>query len=66
MIMCITCNKRNIENDLLFQGETTEGPSIEELVNNESVDNLTYMGWINSDNMDEKVQIDRKTPVPFQ
>lgn len=51
---------------LLFQGETTEGPSIEELVNNESVDNLTYMGWINADNMDEKVQIDRKTPVLFQ
>lgn len=46
-----------------FQGETTEGPSIEELVNNESVDILTYMGWINPDNMDEKVQVDRKTRI---
>lgn len=58
-------NLKKFDNDLLFQGEITEGPSIDELVNNESVDNLTYMGWINADNMDEKVQIDRKTPVPF-
>lgn len=59
--MCI--NLKILENDLFFQGETTEGPSIEELVNNESVDILTYMGWINPDNMDEKVQVDRKTRI---
>lgn len=59
--MCI--NLKILENDLFFQGETTEGPSIEELVNNESVDILTYMGWINPDNMDEKVQVDRKTHI---
>lgn len=59
--MCI--NLKILENDLFFQGETTEGPSIEELVNNESVDILTYMGWINPDNMDEKVQVNRKTRI---
>jgi hypothetical protein len=38
-----------------IKGETTEGPSIEELVNREAVDILPYVGWVNPDNMDEKV-----------
>ncbi|XP_048771319.2 uncharacterized protein LOC125677345 isoform X2 [Ostrea edulis] len=36
------------------EGETTEGPDIEELVNRETVDILPYVGWVNPDNMDDK------------
>lgn len=40
---------------LQMKGETTEGPDIEELVNRETVDILPYVGWVNPDNMDDKV-----------
>ncbi|XP_061196330.1 uncharacterized protein LOC133204592 [Saccostrea echinata] len=36
------------------KGEVTKGPSIQELLNMESVDILTYMGWMNPDDMDDK------------
>ncbi|XP_062605822.1 uncharacterized protein LOC134267631 isoform X2 [Saccostrea cucullata] len=36
------------------EGEVTEGPSIQELLDLESVDILTYIGWMNPDNMDDK------------
>uniref|UniRef100_A0A8B8EL51 Poly [ADP-ribose] polymerase n=1 Tax=Crassostrea virginica TaxID=6565 RepID=A0A8B8EL51_CRAVI len=36
------------------EGEASDGPSIKKLVAQESVDILTYMGWSNLDNMDEK------------